>query len=110
MANTCSACGLCCKLFLINLSKAEYESGRYQTMFEKGTVPVKSGAYLLAQHPDGSCIYLANNQCSIHADRPAVCRAFFCTTKSKKFSQMVKIIQEVRDQKPNPRPPVAHQS
>ena len=52
------------------------------------------GANLLAQKEDGSCIYLDNNQCSIHDKRPAVCKPFFCTSKEPGFQEMVKIVEE----------------
>lgn len=105
MANSCNGCGLCCKLFYINLSKKEYESGKYETMFEEyGKMTnfneVKScGANLLAKNEDGGCIYLKDSLCSIHDDRPDVCRDFFCTTKAKRFADMVKIIEEHDDKK-----------
>lgn len=59
----------------------------------------KCGANLLAQKTDGSCIYLDGSQCSIHANRPRVCRDFFCTSKAKKFAGMVKIIKNNDSQK-----------
>ncbi|MBI2310408.1 YkgJ family cysteine cluster protein [Candidatus Collierbacteria bacterium] len=105
MANSCNGCGLCCRLFLINLSKEEYQSGKYRTMFEKFghlgdfNEAKKCGANFLAQKADGSCVYLEGNECSIHADRPKVCQDFFCTTKAKKFAGMVKIIKENDQQK-----------
>ena len=100
MANLCNGCGLCCELFYINLSKKEYTSGKYLTMFKeygemKYFSEVKScGANLLAKKEDGSCVYLVNKMCGIHDDRPMVCRDFFCTTKAKKFQGMVKIIEK----------------
>lgn len=105
MANACNSCGLCCKLFYINLSKKEYQSGKYQTILQDhGTIENFSkakecGANLLAKKEDGSCVYLINNQCSIHATRPEVCRDFFCTTKAKKFESMVKIIKRADKEK-----------
>lgn len=48
----------------------------------------KYGLNLLAQNKDNSCIYLKNNSCQIHQDRPRLCRAFFCTSKSKRFEKM----------------------
>ncbi len=95
MANSCNGCGLCCRLFFINLSKKEYETGTYKTMFRKFKImgsfkEIKEiGANLLAKNDDGSCIYLKNNKCSIHKNRPGVCRDFFCTTKAKRFEGMV---------------------
>jgi Fe-S-cluster containining protein len=59
----------------------------------------KCGANLLAQKADGSCVYLEDNECSIHAGRPKVCRDFFCTSKAIKFSGMVKIIKNNDKQK-----------
>jgi len=98
MTNLCNGCGLCCKLFYINLSKEEYYSGKYKTEFEeygvmeKFSEAVDCGANLLAKKGDGSCVYLENKLCSIHATRPGVCRKFFCTTKAKKFESMVEIV------------------
>ena len=100
MTNSCNGCGLCCKLFYINLSRKEYESGKYKTMFEKyGRIDSfneakECGANLLAKRDDNSCVYLKDNSCGIHKTRPVVCRDFFCTTKAKKFEGMVKIIGE----------------
>lgn len=105
MVNFCNGCGLCCKLFLINLSREEYQSGKYRTMFkESGLIDgfseaKKYGANFLAQKTDGSCVYLEGNECSIHADRPKVCRDFFCTSLAKKFEGMVKIIKDNDQQK-----------
>ncbi|PJA49436.1 hypothetical protein CO169_02010 [Candidatus Shapirobacteria bacterium CG_4_9_14_3_um_filter_39_13] len=48
----------------------------------------KYGLNILAQNKDNSCIYLKNNSCSIHQDRPQLCRLFFCTSKSKRFEKM----------------------
>lgn len=100
MIKKCRQCGICCQLFLINLDKAEYKSGKYQTMFgEFGMVKnfsetQKYGLNLLAQKKDGSCIYLKNNSCKIHTDRPSVCRKFFCDSKSLKFKRMREMIDQ----------------
>ena len=100
MTNWCKSCGKCCRLFMINLSREEYISGKYRTMFEKeGKIDdfkqaASCGANFLAKKDDGSCVYLEEGKCSIHNDRPTVCRKFFCTTKAKKYQGMVKIIRE----------------
>lgn len=100
MKNSCNSCGLCCKLFYINLSKKEYFSGEYQTILgdhgvvKNFAIAKESGANLLAKKSDGSCVYLVDNQCRIHKTRPVVCRDFYCTTKAKKFEGMVEIIRE----------------
>jgi Fe-S-cluster containining protein len=100
MTNSCNGCGLCCKLFYINLSREEYESGKFKTelgAFKKVDnfkMASECGANLLAKKLDGSCVYLVDNKCGIHADRPKACRNFFCTTKAKKFQGMVDKIKQ----------------
>jgi Fe-S-cluster containining protein len=99
MINKCSQCGLCCRLFLINLSEEEYRFGKYKTQLEKfGMIQdfkkaTSCGANILKQNEDGSCIYLKGNMCSIHKKRPQACRHFFCTSKSKKFKNMIETIE-----------------
>jgi len=86
MKSKCTGCGVCCKLFIINLNKKESESGFYKT----------EGGNFLAQNEDGSCVYLKNNSCLIHHKRPLVCRRFFCTSKSKRFVKMIRLIEKKR--------------
>ncbi|OIP25525.1 hypothetical protein AUK11_00115 [bacterium CG2_30_37_16] len=99
MANKCEMCGLCCKLFLINLNEQEFYSGQYKTIFNDfDSVLIfaevkKYGLNLLAQKEDGSCIYLENNSCSIHEWRPKVCRGFFCSSKDKRYQNMKKMVK-----------------
>jgi len=99
----CSQCGLCCQLFLINLSEVEYRSREYQTifsdlaLFEDFDAAASCGANILGQHTDGSCIYLAEGKCSIHERRPQVCRNFFCKGNEPEFAQMRKDIEEARN-------------
>lgn len=98
----CNQCGQCCKLFLINLSKEEYKSGKYKTQLaEFGTndnfkEASACGANILAQNKDGSCIYLQDNKCAIHLTRPQVCRNFFCNSKATKFKTMITQINKVK--------------
>jgi Fe-S-cluster containining protein len=99
MVNSCKNCGACCTLFLVNLSRNEYASGRYQTQLQEHGViknfahAQRCGAHLVAKNADDSCIYRVDNRCRIHAARPQVCRDFFCTSRAKKFAGMVKAIQ-----------------
>lgn len=102
MTKKCDQCGICCRLFLINLNEAEYKSRRYKTMFEKFgglknfSEAKKYGINILAQNKDNSCIYLKNDFCRIHKDRPLACREFFCASKSKKFGKMKQMIDQER--------------
>ena len=104
----CSQCGVCCKLFLINLNKEEYDSKKYKTMFDDLVSEEDSeiiedisfeeaeltGANILKQKEDNSCIYLKDNTCSIHKDRPEVCTKFFCDSKEEKFQDMIQTIKK----------------
>ncbi len=97
----CTQCGVCCRLFLINLTEEEYKSGRYKTMFDEFVPDFEEaemvGANILAQKQDGkTCIYLKDNKCSIHNFRPESCRKFFCDTKDPSFKEMVDKINEYK--------------
>lgn len=100
--NSCKNCGKCCRLFYINLTKKEYQSGIYQTIFQEDGAMSNfaqakdCGANFLAKNPDGSCLYLVKNMCSIHNIRPQVCRHFFCSSPAKKYENMIKIINDVK--------------
>jgi len=100
MIDKCSQCGLCCRLFLVNLAEEEYQSGEYRTQLEEfGLIDdfhkaAACGANILKQKEDGNCIYLKRNSCSIHKIRPQVCREFFCTSKLKKFRKMIEQIEK----------------
>lgn len=102
MKNKCLQCGLCCRIFLININEEEYRSGKYETeLKEFGFIDdfreaEKSGVNILKQKTGGGCIYSVNNSCSIHEIRPQVCREFFCTSKLKKFKIMIEQIETLR--------------
>ncbi len=102
MVDKCSQCGLCCRLFLVNLSEEEYHSGKYRTQFKELGLfdnfykAAACGTNILKQKKDGSCVYLKGNECSIHKIRPQVCREFFCTSKLKRFKEMIKQIEKKR--------------
>lgn len=98
----CERCGVCCKLFYINLNQQEYTTGKYKTVFEQFNFDgnfseaVSCGANLLAKKNDGSCIYLKNNSCTIHSGRPQVCHQFFCKGKEKKFLKMRQMVAKYK--------------
>jgi Fe-S-cluster containining protein len=91
----CSACGICCRLFLINLNEEEYRSKKYLTMFssfgfvEDFAEAEQDGCNLLARNDDDSCIYLKDNKCTMHSEKPAVCQRFFCKSDDRKFKGMI---------------------
>lgn len=101
----CAQCGVCCRLFLINLTEEEYKSRRYKLQFDEFEFvddfeeAELIGANILAQKEDGSCIYLKYNKCSIHKDRPKSCREFFCNSKNKRFKEMIEKIKKYKKNK-----------
>lgn len=108
--DTCNQCGVCCKLFLINLTEEEYKSGKYRLVFdelsedgvtEEFDEAEQCGANIIAQKEDGSCFYLDSEtgQCSIHEDRPKACRNFFCSSDNPQFKNMISKINEYKDNK-----------
>ena len=107
MENKCSECGVCCQLFLINLTEEEYKSGNYKTQFQMfGLIndfgeAERCAANIIEQKEDGSCIYLKKGRCSIHQIRPSSCRRFFCTSKNKQFKGMIEKINRAKIKKDN---------
>lgn len=98
----CDQCGVCCKLFVINLNEEEYFSGKYKTILEEhGVVDFKeaelTGRNLLAQNDDESCFYLKDGKCSIHDMRPQVCRDFFCKSKDPWYKEMIDKIERYKN-------------
>jgi len=102
MVQKCSQCGICCRLFLVNLAEDEYRSCKYKTKFEEcGLIEDfhkanACGANILKQKADGACVYLRDNKCSVHKIRPRVCGEFFCASKRKKFRTMIGLIEKKR--------------
>lgn len=99
----CVSCGWCCKLFIVNLTEAEYKSKSYKTMFDQFLTDFNEaemrGANLVAKKDDESCVYLdENNKCKIYNKRPNVCRDFFCHSKEEKFSEMIEKIKKKRSE------------
>jgi len=96
----CSQCGICCKLFLINLTEEEYKSGKYKTQFDEFEFVEDfeeaelCAANIITQKEDGSCTYLHNSKCSIHSTRPLSCRKFFCVDPN--FESMNKKIKDYK--------------
>ena len=97
---SCSQCGICCRLFLVNLNQKEWMSGKYKTQLKGFDLNddfnniQRYGGNILSQKKDGSCIYLRNNLCSIHKKRPQSCNDFFCASTLKKLRGMIEMINK----------------
>lgn len=51
---------------------------------------------MLAHKPDGTCIYLGENGCSIHGNAPALCREFDCRrlVKQMGYTKARKVVKQ----------------
>jgi len=102
LSNACRSCGSCCRLFLINLTEKEFNSGAYLTgsdsldHFDDFASIEEFGLNILKKNEDESCIYLKDNKCSVYENRPEVCRDFSCGSDRNEFSEMIEEIKSVR--------------
>lgn len=71
----CDGCTKCCKNDMIRVLPHE-DASRWQTVPH----PYVPGARMLDHkaNADRDCIYLGKRGCTIHADRPQVCREMDC--------------------------------
>ena len=70
----CNGCVRCCKGFdLIRLLPGD-DPATYQTMAH----PLRPDALALQHKPNGDCVYLAPDGCSIYERRPLMCRSMDC--------------------------------
>jgi Fe-S-cluster containining protein len=103
LIDSCFQCGICCRLFCININEEEWRSGQFETIVqavdtnEEFSAIEQYGGNILKQKPDGSCMYLNGSLCSIHKKRPQVCREFFCTSNNRKFKDMISFIKKHRE-------------
>lgn len=65
----CGSCHACCHGELVQLTPEEAKLYRTKTV---------EGHVVLDQTPDGTCVYLTTEGCSIHGHAPRVCREFDC--------------------------------
>lgn len=73
----CGTCQLCCKTLIVPLADEEYE--KYEGHWGWVTTPDgKRWGRALLRNPDGSCVYLTKQGCSIHGNAPHVCQRFDC--------------------------------
>lgn len=107
--DSCSAA--CCRVFIVELSKEEYESGNFGEYAIKITADAtkqfrsklgmayaalvpqlsyRDGAdrYLLEGVPGEPCPFLEGNKCGIYDIRPYTCRAYTCVGDSRITNEM----------------------
>lgn len=76
----CNGCTLCCQGDAIRLTE-EDNPEEYLTELH----PYISGALMLAHKPNGDCVYLDENGCSIHDHAPSLCRSADCRSLALKY-------------------------
>ncbi len=79
----CISCGVCCKKYIVGLSKEE--ALRLIKKYGKHTVILKGKRYFIRKI-NGTCIFQVGNLCSIQREKPLACRLwpFFISKKPLK--------------------------
>lgn len=68
----CNGCNACCRSGL-EIHLEDFESGEGLDTFK-----VADGTRYLRHNPDGTCVHLIDNKCSVYSKRPASCRIYDC--------------------------------
>jgi hypothetical protein len=76
----CNGCTLCCQQDAVRL-----EAGDSPSEYQTEPHPFLPGALMLAHKPNGECVYLTNNGCSIHDHAPSLCRIADCRSIAIRF-------------------------
>ena len=77
----CNGCTLCCHRDAIRILP-EDDSTLYQTEAHE----YFPGELQLVHKPDGDCIYLGENGCTIHSKAPRMCLQFDCRIMAEKLT------------------------
>jgi len=77
----CNGCVRCCIGDAVRLLEGD-DAAKYQTV-PHDRIP---SARMLDHKPDGSCVYLGSSGCTIHSDKPQMCREFDCRDLNRKLS------------------------
>ncbi len=74
----CDGCTHCCKNELLVLHPEMGDRPeQYETQQVKNPITGQQ-VFALKQKPNGDCIYLGDDGCTIHGKAPAICREFDC--------------------------------
>ena len=77
----CGTCRLCCKVHFVFLNEHEYDQYDWGWCMRTGQDGKQYAVgRVLNRKPNGDCIYLDDNGCTIHDRAPKVCREFDCRT------------------------------
>lgn len=105
----CGTCSACCRAEFVALVKGDDPKDYPEAVkFPEATLaeilPSAIG-YIIPHGPDGACVYLKDDKCSIYEKRPKMCRVFSCvkfvesilatTTRAQRRSDRQFIVTEV---------------
>lgn len=79
----CNGCTLCCQGDAVRLEPEDMNKG-YRTEPH----PYIPGALMIAHRPNGDCVYLGEEGCTIHDDAPSLCRAADCRAVALRYDFM----------------------
>lgn len=82
----CGRCTLCCRTLIVPLAEEEYE--QYEGHW--GWITSRDGkrhGRALLRRPNGECVYLGENGCTIHGHAPHVCQRFDCRENFAKHTR-----------------------
>ena len=77
----CGGCTRCCHNDTVRLLP-EDDPSQYQTKPHQHM----TGALMLAHAPNGDCVYLGPQGCTIHATKPLMCRQMDCRLLAQKIT------------------------
>ena len=83
----CDGCTRCCRGFQQIMLQPEDNPDDYRTTPAISALTGKPGL-MLQQKPNGDCIYVSAEGCTIHGRTPAVCRTFDCRKMALKIKSM----------------------
>jgi Fe-S-cluster containining protein len=84
----CGTCTACCRVSAIFLHPEVGDNVTLYTTVEAFDPYWGGQRRMLARRPDGACLYLDDAKgCTIHAMRPAACRAYSCVEQYRLYSR-----------------------
>ena len=83
----CGGCTLCCRTLIVPLSREEVDSGEYLWAWVTKRDGTRLG-HALQRKPNGDCVYLGENGCTIHDRAPHVCKIFDCRSLFQKLDRV----------------------
>jgi hypothetical protein len=76
----CNGCTICCKCDAVGLYPQE------EAMFQHEPHAYAAGEKMVAHRENGDCVYLGENGCTIHGNKPIKCQTMDCRAIYKNIS------------------------